>query len=134
MIDELFEKASVRAPLLVAVAKGEGRKEGLETLIRGYTHEEYHLSLEDPALQLILHIRDESHRFAITGHRGRRLKARVHSPLENIAGVGPKRRRALLERFGGMRDLVRAGVDEIKKVPGFSQELAQSVYDALHSL
>lgn len=134
VIDELFEKASVRAPLLVAVAKGEGRKEGLETLIRGYTHEEYHLSLEDPALQLILHIRDESHRFAITGHRGRRLKARVHSPLENIAGVGPKRRRALLERFGGMRDLVRAGVDEIKKVPGFSQELAQSVYDALHSL
>ncbi len=134
VVAELFANTTVKAPLLVAVAKGEGRKEGLETLIRGYTHEQYHLSLEDPALQLVLHIRDESHRFAITGHRGRRLKARTHSPLEEIQGIGPKRRKALLQTFGGMRELMRAGVDEIKKVPGFSDELAQSVYDALHSL
>lgn len=134
VIATLFKETSTKAPLLVAVAKGEGRKEGLETLIMGYSHEQYHLSLEDPALQLVLHIRDESHRFAITGHRGRRLKARVHSPLENIVGVGPKKRKALLERFGGMRELVRAGVDEIKKVPGFSEDLAQNVYDALHAL
>ena len=98
----------VTPPLIVAVAKGEGRKEGLETLIRGYTREEYHLTLDDPALQLVLHIRDESHRFAITGHRNRRQKARTHSVLENIQGIGPKRRQALLKHLGGIRE-VRAG-------------------------
>lgn len=134
VIGDLFAKAKCQAPLLVAVAKGEGRKEGLETLIRGYSHEQYHLSLEDPGLQLILHIRDESHRFAITGHRGRRLKARTTSPLEEIPKIGPKRRKALLMRFGGARELMRASVEEIKKVPGFSEDLAQSVYDYLHAL
>ncbi len=129
-----FEKAGMRAPLIVAVAKGEGRKEGLETLIRGYTHEKYHLKLEDPALQLVLHIRDESHRFAITGHRGRRLKSRTHSALEDIQGIGPKRRQAILKHFGGSRAVMRAGIDELKKVPGISEELAQTIYDSLHSL
>lgn len=132
VIGEIFMTAAARPPLLVAVAKGEGRKEGLETLIRGYTHEQYHLSLEDPGLQLVLHIRDESHRFAITGHRGRRLKARTTSPLEAIPGVGPKRRQALLKHLGGAREVMRAGIDEIRKVPGISSEMAQVIYDALH--
>lgn len=132
VIAPAFVKAGVPVPLIVAVAKGEGRKEGLETLIRAFTHEEYHLTLADPALQLVLHIRDESHRFAITGHRGRRLKARTSSALENIAGIGPKRRQALLRHLGGRQEVMRAGVDELAKVPGISRELAQKIYDALH--
>lgn len=132
VIGDAYKAAGIPCPLLVAVAKGEGRKEGLETLITGYTHEEYHLSLADPALQLILHIRDESHRFAITGHRGRRQKARTASALENIEGVGPKRRQALLKHLGGRQEVMRAGVDELAKVPGISRDLAQKIYDALH--
>lgn len=134
VIGELFSQAQVNPPLLVAVAKGEGRKEGLETLIRGYTHEQYHLSLSDPGLQLVLHIRDESHRFAITGHRNRRSKARTHSSFENIPGVGPKRRQALLKHLGGFREVMRAGVDDLKKVPGISADLAEQIYFALHDL
>lgn len=134
VIGERFKDSGIRPPLIVAVAKGEGRKEGLETLIRGYTHEKYHLKLEDPALQLVLHIRDESHRFAITGHRGRRLKARTHSALEDIAGIGPKRRQALLKHFGGSQGIKRAGIDELKKVPGISEDLANTIYEALHTI
>lgn len=129
----VFAMAGKKPPLLVGVAKGEGRKEGLETLIRGFTHEEYHLTLADPALQLVLHIRDESHRFAITGHRGRRAKARTTSVLETIEGVGPKRRQALLRHLGGRQEVMRAGVADLAKVPGISKALAQKIYDALHS-
>ncbi len=134
VIGALFKDSGVNPPLLVAVKKGEGRKEGLETLIRGYSHEEFHLNLSDPGLQIVLHIRDESHRFAITGHRGRRQKARTHSQLENIAGVGPRRRQALLQHLGGMREVLRAGVDDLIKVPGISRELAEQIYDSLHDL
>lgn len=115
VISDIFSRFKVAPPLIVAVAKGEGRKEGLETLIRGYTREEYHLTLDDPALQLVLHIRDESHRFAITGHRNRRQKARTHSVLENIEGIGPKRRQALLKHLGGIREVMNASVEELKK-------------------
>ena len=108
VIGDLFNEQQVTPPLIIGVAKGEGRKAGLETLIRGYTREEYHLSLSDPALQLVLHIRDESHRFAITGHRNRRQKARTHSVLENIQGIGTKRRQALLKHLGGIREVVNA--------------------------
>ncbi len=132
VLGQAFKRADVPLPLIVAVAKGEGRKEGLETLITGFTHQEYHLTLADPALQLVLHIRDESHRFAITGHRGRRQKARTVSTLEHIPGVGPKRRQALLKHLGGRQEVMRAGVDELVKVPGISRELAQKVYDAMH--
>ena len=134
VIGDIFSKTSVKPPLIIAVAKGEGRKEGLETLIRGYTREEIHLSLSDPALQIVLHIRDESHRFAITGHRHKRQKARTHSVLENIQGIGPKRRQALLKYLGGIREVQNASVDELKKVPGISESMAQMIYDELHSL
>lgn len=134
VISDIFSKFKITPPLIVAVAKGEGRKEGLETLIRGYTREEYHLTLDDPALQLVLHIRDESHRFAITGHRNRRQKARTHSVLENIQGIGPKRRQALLKHLGGIREVMNASVEELKKVPGISAQMAEDIYETIHSL
>lgn len=134
VIGDIFSKTKVKPPLIIAVAKGEGRKEGLETLIRGYTREEIHLSLSDPALQIVLHIRDESHRFAITGHRHKRQKARSHSVLENIQGIGPKRRQALLKYLGGIREVHNASVEELRKVPGISESMAQMIYDELHSL
>src|SRR5574344_204101 len=120
-------------PILVGVAKGEGRKAGLETLIMGYTHKEYHLELDNPALQLVLHIRDESHRFAITGHRNRREKARTTSRLQDIPGIGDKRRQALLKHLGGMQEVFGASAQELSKVPGISKELAQTIYDFLHA-
>lgn len=132
VLTPLFAEQNVPLPLIVAVAKGEGRKEGLETLIMGFTHERINLTLEDPALQLILHIRDESHRFAITGHRARRSKARKTSALEQIEGIGPKRRQALLTHLGGRQEIMRAGIDDLKKVPGISEDLAKKIYDALH--
>lgn len=134
VLTKAFAKATRPMPLIVAVAKGEGRKEGLETLILGFTHETIKLSLSSPALQLVIHIRDESHRFAITGHRAKRSKARTTSKLESIAGVGPKRRQALLQHMGGMQEILRASIDELKKVPGISAELAAKIYDELHSL
>ena len=132
VLTEAFKDARSSMPAIVAVAKGEGRKEGLETLIRAFSHERIHLDLGDPALQLVLHIRDEAHRFAITGHRNRRAKARRSSSLEEIAGVGPKRRQALLQHLGGMQEVKRAGISELAKVPGISRELAQKIYEQLH--
>lgn len=132
VLTEAFKDARSPIPVIVAVAKGEGRKEGLETLIRAFSHERIHLDLGDPALQLVLHIRDEAHRFAITGHRNRRAKARRSSSLEEIAGVGPKRRQALLQHLGGMQEVKRAGISELAKVPGISRELAQKIYEQLH--
>ena len=135
VIKDIFSKyPSVKAPHIVAVAKGEGRKAGLETLIEGYTRKEFHLTLDDPALQLVLHIRDESHRFAINAHRLRRQKARTHSRLEDIEGIGPKRRQALLKHLGGRQEVMNASIDELKKVPGISEQLAIDIYESLHSL
>lgn len=127
-----FAQSKRALPCIVAVAKGEGRKEGLETLILGFSHERINLGLGSPALQLVLHIRDEAHRFAITGHRARRAKARRTSRLESIEGVGSKRRQALLKHLGGMQEVMRAGVDELKKVPGISAAMAAKIYDELH--
>lgn len=121
-----------KQPLLIGIAKGESRKPGLETLIFGNTHEEIHLPADMPALHLIQHIRDESHRFAITGHRQRRNKKRTESLLEKVPGVGAKRRQALLKYLGGMQEIIRATPDELAKVPGISPALARVIYDTLH--
>lgn len=133
VITHQFEHCTTPMPNIVAVAKGEGRKEGLETLIKAFSHERIKLGLNSPALQLVIHIRDESHRFAITGHRNRRSKERRTSKLESISGIGPKRRQALLKHLGGMQEVLKASVSELQKVPGISPKLAQHIYDQLHA-
>lgn len=130
IVDEKFLHIT-KAPLLIGIAKGESRKPGLETLI--YGHNENIFCLEDDAiaLHLIQYIRDESHRFAITGHRQRRQKTRNTSVLENIAGIGPKRRKAILQYLGGIQEVKAASVAELQKVPGISAQMAQIIHDAL---
>lgn len=115
---------------LLGVSKGPARKAGMEVLL--YEGNEFTLDVASPALHLIQQIRDESHRFAITGHRARRAKARGRSVLEDIEGIGPKRRRELLRFFGDVGQIKSANVDEIAKVPGISRQLAQEIYDNLH--
>ena len=115
---------------LLGVSKGVTRKAGMEILL--YEGGEFTLDLASPALHLIQQIRDESHRFAIQGHRARRAKARGRSILEEIEGIGPKRRKELLRFFGDVGQVKSANVDEISKVPGISRQLAQEIYDALH--
>ncbi len=122
-----------KKPMLIGVAKGTTRKPGLETLILEDTHETIPMESHAPALHLIQHIRDESHRFAITGHRNRRQKVKNTSTLEGIPGVGAKRRQALLKYMGGLQGLKRASKDEIASVPGISTDLAETIYDHLHN-
>ncbi len=117
---------------VIGVAKGVTRKAGLETLIDGATGRELVLPPTGAALHLIQHIRDEAHRFAITGHRQRRGKAQTQSELEGIEGVGPQRRRALIQHFGGIRGVRSASVTELAKVPGVSRKLAEHIHAALH--
>ena len=117
---------------IVGVAKGPERKPGLETLIVGRTAKVIDLPDDSAALHLIQQIRDEAHRFAITGHRQRRSKARKSSLLENIEGLGPKRRQQLLKQFGGLQGIKRAGVDDLSSVHGISRALAQRIYDHFH--
>lgn len=117
---------------VVGVAKGSTRKAGFETLVRGASRAEMHLRADRPALHLIQFVRDEAHRFAITGHRARRGKARQQSTLEAIPGVGARRRRELLRHFGSAQGVGNANLEELKKVPGISARLAQQIYDHLH--
>ena len=132
VISELSSLSNQKQPRLIGIAKGESRKPGLETLIFGQTHEEINLPADMPALHLIQHIRDESHRFAITGHRQRRNKKRTESLLEGIPGVGSKRRQMLLKYLGGMQEIIKATPEELTKVPGISPALARVIYDTLH--
>jgi excinuclease ABC subunit C len=118
---------------VIGVAKGTTRKAGFETLIRGDSGIEFQLRGDSAALHLIQHIRDESHRFAITGHRARRDKKRKTSLLEDIQGVGAKRRRDLLRHFGSAQGVGNANVEELRKVTGISATLAQQIYDHLHN-
>ena len=133
MAREVLEELAVPDLILLGVAKGTTRKPGLETLYLNDAAHEFTLPGNSPALHLIQQIRDESHRFAITGHRARRGKTRRTSTLEEVAGVGPKRRRELLNHFGGLQELSRASIEEIAKAPGISKKLAESIYAALHS-
>ncbi len=132
---EVLSELEIDDVEVVGVSKGPDRRPGDETLVltRGDaivgTRQ---LTSDSAALLLIQQIRDEAHRFAITGHRGRRAKKRKTSSLEEIKGLGPKRRKQLLTHFGGLRRLQKAGVKDIEAVPGFSEELASRVYDALH--
>ena len=133
MARDVLQEMAVGDMLLLGVAKGVTRKPGLETLYLNDAEHEFTLPADSPALHLIQQIRDEAHRFAITGHRARRGKARRTSTLEGIAGVGPTRRRELLKHFGGLQELSRASIEEIAKAPGISKKLAESIYAALHS-
>jgi len=128
---EAMQELGLNDLALIGVSKGVERKAGLEQLIfpDGTAKQ---LRSDDPALHLIQQIRDEAHRFAITGHRQRRAKARTTSILEEIAGIGPKRRQRLLKQFGGLQELARAGVEDIARVDGIGQDLAQHIYDTFH--
>lgn len=117
---------------LVAVAKGRERKPGKERLFLSGSAVPLILPADAAALHLIQQIRDEAHRFAISGHRQRRGKARTRSRLESVSGIGEKRRQALLKHFGGLQGIGRAGIEDLAVVPGISPELAQRIYDAFH--
>ena len=129
----ILNELGVHGVFLLGISKGPTRKAGFELLHRADTDEELVLPPTAPALHLIQHIRDEAHRFAITKHRQARGKARSESPLEGIAGIGPKRRQALLRHFGGLQELAKASIADIAKVQGMSQQSAELVYSALHA-
>ncbi len=129
---EVLDSLQINEVMLIGVAKGPGRKPGLETLVLNSEEREMRLPADTPALHLIQQVRDEAHRFAITGHRQRRAKARKTSSLEHIEGVGQKRRQNLLQYFGGLQGVAKAGVEDLAKAPGISRALAQKIYDMFH--
>ncbi|MFC3116694.1 excinuclease ABC subunit UvrC [Cellvibrio fontiphilus] len=130
---EVLADLGVQGVQLIGVAKGTTRKAGFETLFDGDTGEEIVLPGDSPALHLIQHIRDESHRFAITGHKQRRDKKRKTSTLEDIPGIGASRRRELLRHFGGLQEIQNASISDLARVNGISQKLAEEIYGFFHN-
>lgn len=129
---EIMAELGVEGVLLLGVAKGPDRRPGMEQLLLLGRSTPLILPADSPALHLVQQIRDEAHRFAITGHRQRRGKAKKRSILEDISGIGPKRRARLLKQFGGLQGLARAGIEDISTVEGVSEKLAQEIYAAFH--
>lgn len=132
---EVLKGCQLPEILLLGIAKGISRRAGQETLFIATEHgiREIAIASHSPALHLLQQVRDEAHRFAITGHRQRRAKSRQQSPLEQIPGLGPARRRELLKYFGGQQEILRASESDLARAPGISKKLAAVVYEALHS-
>jgi len=133
MAKQALDALGVTDVKILGVAKGPARKAGLERLVLADDFQEMSWAPESPALHLLQHIRDESHRFAITAHRKKRQKTTLSSTLNTIPGVGENRRHALLQRFGGLRELANASREEIAKVSGISDKLAMRIHEHFHN-